>query len=229
MHRLVHLATRSWLRANGTFDNRLKSRLIELANKFPTPGPEGIDTCILCAPHAEAIIGDRSTVLIHDEVDVLLAGKLSLYLLLQGRWNDAEVVTRKVLEWLEVLPKEDPRLNCQHITILRNFAQLMFGKGSYKECDIVIRKLLEVARLNGEDKTPDVIIYIRYLHACSNRRQGRLDIAIEMFADNIRQLDACTVDPSNVFLKLFTLNILGLNYEELGLYKEAEESCQQAL
>ena len=111
MHRLVHLATRSWLRTNGTFDDRVKSCLIKLAEKFPMPGFDGIDTCISYAPHAEAVAGDRSILLTHDEDDVLLAGKFSLYLLLQGRWKDAEAVTRKVLEWLEVLPKEDPRLN----------------------------------------------------------------------------------------------------------------------
>ena len=105
----------------------------------------------------------------------------------------------------------------------------MFEKGSYEECDTVIRKLLDVAGSNREEKTHEILIYIHHLHACSNHRQGRLDIAKEMFADNIKQLNACTVDPSNIGLKLSTLNILGLNYEELGLLKEAEESCQQAL
>ena len=235
MHRLVHLATRNWLRTNGTFDDRIKLCLIELAYKFPSRIGTGLDTCTLYAPHAEAVLGYRSILLTHDKSDVLLASHFSPYLQIQGRYKDAEVVIRKAIEWLEVLLKEDPMLYLYSIKLLNDLAGLMLNKESYEECDVVIRKLLDVIGLdkpwveNTEWIQQDIQNFIRYVPAISNHRQWRLDIAKEMFADNIRLLDVCKFDPSKINLKVQTLNILGLNYEGLGLLKETEESYQQAL
>ncbi|CAF9918274.1 hypothetical protein IMSHALPRED_004264 [Imshaugia aleurites] len=55
MHRLVHLATRNWLKIHGRFKAWAEISLRMISERFPSAGPETLDLCDLYLPHAQAV------------------------------------------------------------------------------------------------------------------------------------------------------------------------------
>ena len=66
IHRLVHLATRNWLRKSGEFDKWAISCLKIMVEEFPSGEYGTLDTCDLYLPHTNAALSHKQLSLAND-------------------------------------------------------------------------------------------------------------------------------------------------------------------
>ena len=107
MHRLVHLATRNWLKIHGRFKAWAEISLRMVSEEFPPVGPETIDLCDLYLPHAQAVYayGQYSAKEDHSQGD--LAEKLSWYFKARGSYHTAVALAEEAVR----SRKEDKKVN----------------------------------------------------------------------------------------------------------------------
>lgn len=107
MHRLVHLATRNWLKIHGRFKAWAEISLRTVSEKFPPAGPETLDLCDLYLPHAQAVYayGQYSSKEDHSQGD--LAEKLSWYFKTRGSYHTAVALAEEAVR----SRKEGKKLN----------------------------------------------------------------------------------------------------------------------
>lgn len=97
MHRLVHLATRNWLKIHGRFKAWAEISLRTVSEKFPPAGPETLDLCDSYLPHAQAVYayGQYSAKEDYSEAD--LAEKLSWYFKTRGSYHTAVALAEEAV------------------------------------------------------------------------------------------------------------------------------------
>ena len=228
MHRLVHLATRSWLRTNDEFHFWAHSCLLEVSEKFPEwPGSE-LDTCALYLPHAQTVLdyGPMSGVVHVTSIDLAIV--VALYLKEQGRYDIGEVWARKAEEWTERLPKKDANLS---LAALDELACNLWGQGKGEELEAITCKAFDAFKKikgnEGQSTFALIGIVLTYnLHREHLKNQRRLDECKELSTRVLEQLlDA----QSSMHESSFYLNLMSTVYYSLEKYKEACEVGERAL
>lgn len=99
MRRLVYLATRSWLRSHGKFAYWAESSLLSVLEQFPSGEYGTLDTCELYLPNAEAVLGHDQLSLANAAPRASLAHKASRYFQNRGRYNAAQRLAEKAVDW----------------------------------------------------------------------------------------------------------------------------------
>lgn len=107
MHRLVQLATRTWLRANGAFESKSRVALAMLAKHYPTGQFGSWGQCQALEPHADSVL--RSGTQGYEErlLRARLLSNRAWYHMLQGRYPLAEDLAREGLDIRRSLLGED--------------------------------------------------------------------------------------------------------------------------
>src|SRR5579862_1380519 len=109
MHRLVHLATRNWLRLSGVFDSWAMSCLKMMSKEFPSGEYGTLDTCDLYLPHAKIALSYKQLSLADGVSWAKLASRMSRYLQHRGHYNVANTLAEEALGLFEnILGKEHP-------------------------------------------------------------------------------------------------------------------------
>ena len=175
MHRLVHLATRNWLRLSGKFDEWAKSCLALVLEEFPSGEHGTLDTCDSYFPHALAVLGYEQLSPASDTSRAHLAYKISRYLENRGRYDAAETLAEQALRWRDkVLGKEHPST----LTSMDNLGVVLWRQGRYDEAEEMHRRVLELKEKVLGKEHPSTLTSMDNLTRMLER-QGRYDEAEE--------------------------------------------------
>ena len=109
MHRLVHIATRNWLRVNARFTAWAGVCLVTVSEKFPSGESETLDQCDICLPHAQRVLGYNDVLDEQDFSQAVLAEKLSRYFKNHGAHNTASALADQALRWRRIV-ESDPNI-----------------------------------------------------------------------------------------------------------------------
>jgi tetratricopeptide (TPR) repeat protein len=193
MHRLVYLATRNWLRLNGTFGDWAKRCLTLVSDKFP-PGEHGtLDTCDLYLPHAQAILSYEGFSTADNNSRARLAHKVSYYLRNRGLFAPAHGRANQAVQWRQMT------LGSEHLDTLAsvdNLARVLHLLGSYEEAQKMQRRVLELREKVLGPEHPDTLASMNNL-ARVLFRQGKFDEATEGMYRRVLELRTKVLGPEH--------------------------------
>src|SRR5579862_5269146 len=175
LHRLVHLATRNWLRKEESLSRWTSKAVARLAETFPDDDHKNRSIWRAYLPHARYVL---SSSLIKDDVQerTQLLWKYSMCLYSDGRYDEAEKSFSQVMETRKrELGGEHPST----LTSMANLASTFWNQGRWKEAEELQAKELEIcSRVLGEEH-PSTLTSMANL-AWTYRNQGRWKEAEEL-------------------------------------------------
>jgi tetratricopeptide (TPR) repeat protein len=216
MHRLVHLATRNWLRKEGRLAEWAAKAMQRLDEVFPENEHQNRSIWRLYLAHALYVLRQDSL-----EVDgkekVELISRVSWCLYHEGRYKESESWCLQVMEIRKIVPgKEHP----DTLTSIANLASTYANQGRWKEAEELEVQVMEIRKIVLGEEHPDTLKSIANL-ASTYTNQGRWKEAEELQA---KGLELC----SRVLGKehpdtLASMANLAAMYRNQGQWKEAEE------
>lgn len=222
MHRLVHLATRNWLRKEDALSECTIAAGEHLSRVFPKGNHEERRLWRMYLPHAQVLL-ERDEFGPDEDVKNYLAGNVGRCLAEDGRYNDAEHVLLKcVASRRERLDSNDPRL----LWSITELTRAYWGQRRYREAgDTSIQVLHSRQAVLGDDH-PDTLTSKHNL-ADIMYRQGRLEEAETIHRQVLQQQMSVLGgrDPAT----LQTMSALGTVLFDRGRLQEAEELQVQAV
>ncbi|KAJ4135334.1 hypothetical protein NW765_009305 [Fusarium oxysporum] len=215
MHRLVHLATRNWLRKElvlETWATKAVSRMVEL---LPSGGHENRATWTAYLPHAKYLLSSIREA--GDKVQtVVLAEKLGGCLYSNGRYSDAQ----EVLE--EAVALRIQASGLEHSLTLDDMffrAEALSHRGKFKEAEHQHREILELRRKVLGPKDPEVSRSLNYL-AQAIYEDGRFVEAEEIHREALALQIEVLHDKHRYALT--TTGYIAQTLGQQGRYEEAE-------
>ena len=154
MHRLVHLATRSWLRKGDHFAEWTMKARQQLSKVFPNHDHTNRSVWRLYLPHARRILGCE--VYEGEEVDaqMQLLWKVAMCLHEDGKYNEAEDAFARVMETRErMLGEEHPST----LTSMANLASTYWKQGRWKEAEELGVGVMETTKRVLGEEHPDTL------------------------------------------------------------------------
>jgi tetratricopeptide (TPR) repeat protein len=216
LHRLVHLATRNWLREQNLLSEWTAKTLARLVKVFPNNNHENRAVWRSYLPHAHYVQSSEAFQSSPEEnVDWIELYGLCLFS--DGRWKEAETAIMQVVETRKKLLGEEHPGTLHRIAIL---AATYRNQGRWKEAEELGVKVMNTSlRVLGEEH-PDTLRRIANL-ASTYWNQGRWKEAEE--------LDGKVMNTSLRVLgdehpdTLARIANLAATYQHQGRWKEAEE------
>ncbi|KAL4938312.1 hypothetical protein BDV06DRAFT_215198 [Aspergillus oleicola] len=139
LHRLVHLATRNWMRRTEVFDHWVRRATQRLDNIFPDHDHNNQGLWRDYLPHALYLINSEEFHNIHYEY-VELSSRVGKSLQSDGRYNEAKILFVDCLKFRERdLGPEHP----DTLTSIGNLGSVLERQGKYKEVEAMQRRALE--------------------------------------------------------------------------------------
>ncbi|KKA23702.1 kinesin light chain 1, partial [Rasamsonia emersonii CBS 393.64] len=130
LHRLVHLATRNWLRMENCDTEWVAKAIARLDCVFPSHDHKNRDLWRAYLPHAQYLVGSDLGNGVRERLSLLM--KLGQCLLSDGRYNDAEKPFLEVMEARKkVLGEEHPAT----LASMANLASTYRNQGRWKEAE----------------------------------------------------------------------------------------------
>jgi tetratricopeptide (TPR) repeat protein len=153
LHRLVHLATRNWLRSEDLLAVWTEKAVARLAEVFPDCDHKNKPIWTSYLPHARYILASD---LAHEDARerFVLLEKVGRCLLADGKYNEAEEMQGMVLGWRE------KTLGLAHADTLKsvnNLAKALLRVGKYTEAEIMMGRALEERRRMLGPEHPDTL------------------------------------------------------------------------
>ena len=223
MHRLVHLATRNWLRLSSEFDSWAIFCLKLMSKEFPSGEYGTMDTCELYLPHARAALSYKQLSSANDVYQAHLTYRMSRYLQHRGHYNAANTLAEQALALCEkILGKEHP----DTLASMSNLAGVLDSQGKYGEAEEMNQQTLELReRVLGKEH-PDTLTSMSNLAGVLGR-QGKYGEAEEMHQQTLelRERVLGKEHPDTLTSMSNLAGVLGWQ----GKYGEAEEMHQQTL
>ncbi|KAF2808823.1 FabD/lysophospholipase-like protein [Mytilinidion resinicola] len=222
LHRLVHLATRNWLRKEGQLTQSTVRVIERFEEIFPNNNYKNRSIWTVYVPHVryalESDLVDRDW---KKRMDLMWRYGMCLYE--DGRWNEAEVPISQVLETSSrVLGEEHP----DTLTSMANLASTYRNQGRWKEAEELFVQVMETRIRVLGDEHPSTLTSMANL-ASTYRNQGRWKEAEE--------LDVQVMETSSRVLgeehpdTLTSIANLASTFWNQGRWKEAEELDVQVM
>ncbi|OCK73868.1 hypothetical protein K432DRAFT_472063, partial [Lepidopterella palustris CBS 459.81] len=181
LHRLVHLATRNWLREKKTLEEWTKKAITRLAEVFPTHDHENQVFWTAYLPHAHYVL--ESPLLGADNIERLtLLKKVALCLLADGKYFEAEAPFVEVIETISrVLGAEHPFT----LANMANLASTYRNQGRWKEAEELEVQVMETSKRVLGEEHPNTLTSMSNL-ASTFWNQGRWKEAEELQAKELK-------------------------------------------
>ena len=222
MHRLVQIATRSWLEKHNEKALWEGTAVTMLAHVFPRGNFETRETCALLLPHTK-VVGEYEYRNVEYELQLAnLLHNRSWYLYQEGKDYSAKEDAQRVLDIrLELLTREDISVSAT----MSDMGVILSSLGDCLAAESMYREAMELASGLGVDDY-DVQNIRKRLGNCL-RRQHKYEEAMEIFQSvfDSREKYLGTRDSR-------TLDVMGLLAQALCSQKkfdEAQKLCQQHL
>jgi len=223
MHRLVQLATQSWLQLQGVLSKWREQALSLLSESFPLPVYQNWEICEGLSPHAQAILRCAFEL----ESCVLQRAKLlnalGRYEQSQGRYGVAYENISKALKERENLLGMD---HLDTLTSLSNLATVLELQGKYAAAEEMERRALEGRETVLGREHPDTLVSLSNL-ALVLLDRGKYSAAEEMNRRAVEGNEKVLGD-DHVETLIAISNLAGV-LEKLGKYDAAEEMSRCVL
>ncbi|KAF2190316.1 HET-domain-containing protein [Zopfia rhizophila CBS 207.26] len=222
LHRLVHLATRNWLRKEELLAQSTERAILRLGEVFPDHEHQNRTVWRKYLVHARYVLesdvpGDD------DKFRTSLLWKLGMCLYQEGRWNEAQRAFVQVMETRKrVLGPEHP----DTLISMGNLASTYRNQGRWKEAEELNVQVMETfKRVLGEEH-PDTLTSMAN-QASTYRNQGRWKEAEEL---NVQVMETFkrVLGPEHPDT-LTSMANLALTFWNQGRWKEAEELNVQVM
>lgn len=216
LHELVHLVTKNWLKTQNTLECWIKKAGQHLKDIFPESKPENRMLWRRCLPHAQHILGcEQFQARTPDREKLVQKVGQSLYS--DGRYREAEVLFREVLETRRA------RLGHDHPDTLESLecvVATLWDQGQWKHVEELQLRLLEVRekRLGPDD--PVVLSSLGNL-ASTLMNQGKWADAQNMERKVSTKFKLLLGEDHPKTLK--SMSNLATTYRMQGQYGQAEE------
>ena len=142
LHRLVHLATRNWLRKEGLITQWTERAISRLEEVFPDHGHKNRSLWRTYLPHARyALLSDLVDK--NSETRMNLMWRFGMCLYSDGRYNEAEI------SFMEVEERRKKVLGAEHpstLTSMANLASTYRNQGRWKEAEELEVQVMETSR-----------------------------------------------------------------------------------
>ena len=223
MHRLVHLATRNWLKTTQSLVAWTQRALSRLEDVFPYGNYENRVIWTAYLPHALHIITLPHLSNGNNEVKIRLLFKVGLCLQYNGQYIEAEQMYRQTLEFrMNVLGPEHP----DTLESMNNLSLTLNSQGKYVEAKQIHRQTLELRMKVLGSEHPHTLESMNNLSLTLNK-QGKYIEAEQMHQQTLelRMKVLGSEHPDT----LASMNDLSLTLNSLGKYVEAEQMHRQTL
>jgi hypothetical protein len=141
IHRLVHLATRNWLRKTQSLTAWTQRALSRLADVFPSGDHKNKAIWTAYLPHARHVLALSHPLDRNKEAKIKLLFKVGWCLTSDGQYTEAEKMHRQTLEMrVKVLGPEHP----ETLTSINELAWVLIMQGKYLEAEQMHRQTLEM-------------------------------------------------------------------------------------
>jgi tetratricopeptide (TPR) repeat protein len=215
LHRLVHLATRNWLRKDNGLDIWTERAACQLIDVFPQSpyGDRKIWRDYL--PHALYLIYSEEFQSCRHKYSEFLS-RIGRFLQSDGRYSEAQILLDDTLEI------EEKALGPEHLTVLASVSRLvavLAQQGKYEETEVMLRRALRgLRKVLGSE-------HYSTLYAASNlglllHDQGKCEEAEAIHKQALECYEE-VLGPEH-YITLSSVSNLGLAPEDQGMYEEAE-------
>ncbi|KAJ5090363.1 FabD/lysophospholipase-like protein [Penicillium argentinense] len=220
IHRLVHLATRGWLKMNGELPDCHKQAVARLSELLSDISQTNRMHWRLYIAHAQHAVGvdDKCS-----REDVNLAEKCGDCLKYDGRYCEAETMYRIVFEYRQrVLGPEHP----DTLTCVSHLGSVLSRQGKYKEAEDMHGRALQGREKVLGPEHPDTLTSVSYLGLVLYR-QGKYKEAECMHRRDLKGSEKM-LGPEHANT-LTSVSNLGSALSLQAKYKEAEVMHRRAL
>ena len=176
VHRLVQLATRSWLEMQGTKENWQEKALLVLADMFPAGNFESWTTCESLLPHAQTVTQYENANEACPERFAHLLRNMAHFDMMQGRY---EIAHTRGLAAFEVQKKISGLEHPSTLSSMATLAATYRNQGRWDEAEKLQVQVIETSLRVLKEEHPDTLSSMANL-AATYRKQGRWDEAIEL-------------------------------------------------
>ncbi|KAM3086792.1 hypothetical protein ACMFMG_000914 [Clarireedia jacksonii] len=221
VHRLVHLATRQWLRNENKLIVWTDRALIRLADIFPSGDHENRAIWSTYLPHACNILAQHRLEAMSETTRITLLDNIGWCLENTGQYREAEKIHRQVQELrIKVLGPEHP----DTLMSMCYVAAALREQGNYREAEQIHRQELELCSKILGPEHPDTLTSISYIAAALSN-QGNYREAKKMHRQ-VLELRIKVLGPKhpNTLASMYSVAAALSNQ---GNYREAEKMHRQ--
>ncbi|EED15621.1 kinesin light chain, putative [Talaromyces stipitatus ATCC 10500] len=168
MHRLVYIATRNWLRKNALFNHWIQRVAENLQNVFPDDHHTNRGLWRQYLPHALTLVYENEFV-IQEEIYLDLTEKIADCLFSDGRYQEAEVLYRKLMTISQ--EKFGPQARST-LSSMANLASTYRNQGRWNEAEKLEVQVMETTMTVLGAEHPHTLTSMANL-ASTYRNQGR--------------------------------------------------------
>ena len=216
LHRLVHLATRNWLRTEGSLQQWTVEALKRLEKVFPDDDHTNRSVWRMYLPHARyALEAQSDSEVVIEKVTLLWKFGNSVYS--DGRYKEAEKV------FAQVKKSREKELGPEHpdtLTSMDNLASTYTEQGRWREAEELGVLVFETRKRVLGPEHPDTLMSIANL-AWTFWNQGRWKKAEELGVQ-VSETRQRVLGPEHPDT-LTSMDNLAWTYTDQGRWKEAEE------
>jgi tetratricopeptide (TPR) repeat protein len=175
LHRLVHLATRNWLRKEELLTQCTYKAALRLAAVMPDDQVRNLNVWNTYLPHANHIL-QSGIAGVNRLPKTLLWWRLTAHLLKDGRFNEIESM---VLKWLDAHQKLLGRKHPDILTVMHHMANIYTQKGQWSKAEVLQIQVMEARMRELGPEHPDTLSEMSNL-AITYRNAGQWDKAEEL-------------------------------------------------
>ncbi|PKY04536.1 hypothetical protein P168DRAFT_253741, partial [Aspergillus campestris IBT 28561] len=222
MHRLVHLATRNWLRGENLLDGRTVQTCDFFNDILPSDDHENRALWREYLPHAQFLL--QTPECLEGGLERQdLCGMVALYLSADGRYNDAEPLFREVhANRALLLGKTHPKT----VDSIAKLAWTYQNQMRWNEAEELESQVLSFRKITSGPEHPDTLISMSNLATTySNQERGKEAEELEIQVLNIHKKEQGLEHPDTIT----SMANLASTYQTQERWEEAEELQVQAL
>ncbi|KAL4990721.1 hypothetical protein BDW68DRAFT_174718 [Aspergillus falconensis] len=222
LHRLVHLATRNWMRNKEQFPAYISKAADQLSEIFPNSHHTNRQLWREYLPHALSLLSEREVREQRGQY-IKCMQNVGNCLYSDGRYNEAEKLFEQVImTWKQVLGPEHPST----LTSMANLASIYWNQGRWKEAEELGVQVLETQKQVLGPDDPDILTSMANL-ALTYENQGRWNEAEELFMQVIATWKQ-VLGPEHPSTLASMTNLASI-YRKRGQWKKAEELLVQVI
>jgi nucleoside phosphorylase/tetratricopeptide (TPR) repeat protein len=216
MHRLVHIATRNWLRNNNIFGHWVQRVADRMQDVFPDSHHTNRGLWREYLPHALALVHDNEFTE-QQEQHINLIQNIADCLASDGRYTESEVLYSKLLKLAQ---RKHGAEHPSTLTSMANMASTYRNQGRWNDAEKLDVQVMETRKTVLGAKHPDTLSSMANL-ASTYRNQGRWNDAekLDMQVMETRKTVLGAKHPNT----LTSMANLAATYRNQGRYNEAEK------
>ncbi|EED11480.1 kinesin light chain 1 and, putative [Talaromyces stipitatus ATCC 10500] len=216
MHRLVHIATRNWLRKNALFSYWIQRVADNMQNVFPDNHHTKRGLWREYLPHALAVVHEDEFV-VQENNYLTLTKKVADCLASDGRYKEAEVLYKRLMT---INQEKAGAKHPSTLSSMANLASTFWKQGRWNKAEKLELQIMETRKTVLGTEHPDTLTSIANL-ASTYRNQGRWNEA--------EKLEVQVLETSKTVLgaehpnTLISMANLASTYRNQGRWNEAEK------